>query len=532
MMLANYSARMTISGMILAAIVALAQPAAAESVLTRGMGSTIGTLDPQINFLAYEGFILDDIYEGLVSPDPAGEPVPGAAETWDISDDGLTYTFHLRDGLKWSNGDPLVAQDFVNGVIRTLDPATASDKGYIFTSTISVVGAAAFNGGESTDPASVGVSAPDDKTVVIQLEKPAPYALYILNSFYFPPLHKPSFEAFGGDFIKPENIVTNGAYHLIENVPQSHVTLVKSPTYWGADSVKIDKVIYQITEDDNTAVKLFKAGEQDITYDIPSDQIEALTAEFGDQVHVTSSTETNYLSFNITKPPFDDIRVRQALAMALDRDAIINKVVKGGYVLNCGYVIPVPNYPQPQQADCAMPKDERVAKAQELYAEAGFGPDNVLALSIESSNNDAYKKIAETAAVMWKQTLGVEAKVNAQDRDSWLAAFNDGNWQVFNDNLVGDFAGPETFLAYMDPRAEAGYGWQSPEYEAAYDKAMSTEDQAERYKLLAEAERALLDTYLVIPLSSSPSRALVNSRVSGWVDNPAGWHSTKYMSVQ
>lgn len=511
---------------------AFATAAWAETTLTRGMGSTIGTLDPHINFLTYEGFIQDDMYEGLVSPDAAGMMVPGAAEKWEMSDDGLTYTFHLREGLTWSNGDKLVAQDFVNGVVRTLDPATASDKGYIFTSTISVVGAAAFNAGENKDPASVGLSAPDDRTVVIKLDKPAPYAIYLFNSYYMAPFHKPSFDKFGGDFIKPENIVSNGAYHMSENVPQSHVTLVKSPTYWGAADVQIDKVIYQITEDDSTAVKLFKAGEQDITYDIPGPQLEALQAELGDQVSVSSSTETDYLSFNITQKPLDDIRVREALALALDRDTMINKVVKGGYIYNCGYVIPVPDYPQPQQAPCTMEKDARIAKAKELYAAAGFSADNPLSLTIESSNNDAYKKMAETAAVMWKQTLGVDAKVNAQDRDAWLAAFNAGTWQVFMDNLVGDFAGPETYLAYIDPRAEAGYNWQSEEYQQLYDQAMSTPDQAGRYKLLAEAEMLFLNTYITVPLGSAPNRSLINPRVKGWVENPAGWHSTKLLRIE
>ncbi len=510
----------------------LAQPAGAETTLTRGNGSTIGTLDPQVNFLAYEAWIQDDMYEGLVTPGADGEPVPGAAEKWEISDDGLSYTFHLRDGLKWSNGEPLVAQDFVNGIIRTLDPATASDKGYIFTSTMAVTGAADFNGGTNKDPKSVGVTAPDDKTLVMKLDKPSPFALYLLNSFYVPPLHKPSYDKFGKDFIKPENIVSNGAYHMTENVPQSHVTLVKNPLYWNAANVKIDKVIYAITEDDGTAVKLFKAGQQDITYDIPGDQVDALKQEFGDQVHLSNSTETLYFSFNLKKPPFDDIRVRQALAMALDRDTLINKVVKGGHVLNCGYVIPVPGYAGPQQADCSMSKDERVAKAKELFAAAGFGPDKKLSLSIESSNNDSMKKIAETAAVMWKQVLGVDAKVNAQDRDSWLAAFSAPGWDVFNDDLVGDFAGPETFLAYMDPRAEAGYNWPSKEYEDLYDKAMVITDKAERYKVLAQAEKVLLDSYLVVPTAAAPSRSLVSDKVKGWVDNPAGWHGTQFMSVE
>jgi oligopeptide transport system substrate-binding protein len=517
-------------------IATAALPASAETLLKRGIGSTIGTLDPQVNFLAYEAWIQDDMYEGLVTPGADGEPIPGAAEKWDISDDGLTYTFHLRDGLKWSNGEPLVAQAFVDGVARTLDPATASDKNYIFSSTISITGAGAYMDGENKDardPKTLGISAPDDKTVVIKLDKAAPYMLYLMNSFYMAPLHKPSLEKFGKDFIKPENIVSNGAYHMSENVPQSHVTLVKNPNYWNAANVKIDKVTYIITEDDNTAIKLFKTGEQDITYDIPGDQVEALQKEYGDQVHVTNSTETIYFSFNLTKPPFDNAKVREALSLAIDRDVLVNKVIKGGHVLSCGYVIPVPGYDAPKVPDCSMEKAARVEKAKALFKEGmAEAKMDSLGFKIEASNNSTMSKIAETAAVMWKQTLGIDAKVNPQDRDAWIAAFNEGGWDVFMDDLVGDFAGPETFLGYMDPRAEAGYNWKSPEYEALLDKAMAITDQAERYKVLAQAEKVLLDSYLTAPIAAAPSRSLVRSNVKGWVDNPAGWHGTQFMSME
>jgi oligopeptide transport system substrate-binding protein len=507
-----------------------------ESKLVRGIGSTIGTLDPQVNFLAYEAWIQDDMYEGLVTPGADGEPIPGAAEKWDISDDGLTYTFHLRDGLKWSDGTPLAAQSFVDSVARTLDPATASEKNYIFSSTISITGAGEYMSADNKgarDPKTLGISAPDDKTIVIKLDKPAPYMLYLMNSFYVAPLHKPSLEKFGKDFIKPENIVSNGAYHMSENVPQSHVTLVKNPNYWNAANVKIDTVTYSITEDDKTAIKLFKTGSQDITYDIPSDQIDDLKKEFGDQVHVTNSTETVYFSFDLKKPPFDNAKIRQALSMAIDRDTLVNKVVKGGYVMNCGYVIPAPEYTAPKVPECTMDKAEREKQAQALFKE-GMAEAKLdkLSLKIESSSNDAMKKIAETAAVMWKQTLGVDASVNAQDRDAWLAVFSAGGWDVFMDDLVGDFAGPETFLAYMDPRAEAGYNWQSKEFEDLYDKAMGITDQAERYKVLAQAEKVLLDSYLTAPVAAAPSRSLVRADVKGWVDNPAGWHGTQFMSLQ
>jgi oligopeptide transport system substrate-binding protein len=508
-----------------------ALPAGAETVLKRGIGQTIATLDPQINFLANEGWIQDDMYEGLTATDAKGAVIPGAAEKWEVSDDGLTYTFHLRDGLKWSNGDPLVAQDFVNGIVRTVDPATASDKAYIFCTTIAITGACDFTAKKTTDAKALGVSAADPKTVVVKLDKPAPYALIYFASFYGAPLHKPSFDKFGAAFIKPENIVSNGAYHMTENVPQSHVTLVKNPNYWDAANVKIDTVVYQITDDDKTAVKLFKAGTLDVTVDLPSGEIDGLKKELGDQVHISPYLQTDYFSFNVKKPPFDNIKIRQALSMALDRDTLINKVVKGGYVLNCGYVIPLADYKAPQVPECGMNKVERLAKAKVLFA-AGLAESKMtkLSLTIESSDNETEKKMAETAALMWKKALGIDAKVNAQEHDAWLDAFSAMKWDVFNDDLVGDFAGPETFLAYIDPRG-AVYGWESKEYEDLWDKAMLASDKAQRYGLLAQAEKVFLDAYIAAPVAAVPNRELIRKTISGWYDNVGASHPSRFLSI-
>ncbi len=504
-----------------------------EKVLTRGFGASPDTLDPQLNFGAREAWIQDDMYEGLVSGDSKGNIVPGAAEKWESSDDGLTWTFHLRDGLKWSNGDPLVAADFVNGLIRTIDPATASDKSYYFSSTLSIPGAKEFNAGESKDPASVGISAPDDKTVVVKLLSPQPNMLNLMGSFHMPPFHKPSFDKFGGDFVKPENIVTNGAFIMTENVPQSHVTLVRNPNYWDAANVKPDKVIYVVTEDDQTELKRYLAGEIDVTNEIPSDQVEKLKGELGGEVRLTPYVETWYISFNLTKPPFDNIKLRQALAYAIDRDTLHNKIVKAGYALNCGYSPDNdPRYKQPHVAECDMPKADREAKAKELYAEAGYGPDKPLTLQIESSDDNTAKRQAEGVALMWKQVLGVEAKVNAQEFKAWLDTFNTGNWEVMNDNLVADFLGPESHLGYMRPSGEVGYNWKNDAYEKQMDVAQAQPDIVKRYEEMAKAERILLDDYLTIPIAMPITRHLVKPYVKGWDDNPLESHPSKLISVE
>jgi oligopeptide transport system substrate-binding protein len=511
-----------------------AAKAPGEMVIKRGFGASPDTLDPHMNFGAREGWIQDDMYEGLTAANAKGEPGPGAAEKWETSDDGLTWTFHLRAGLKWSNGDPLVAQDYVNGVIRQLDPKTASPRAYYFGSVIPLVGGQEFMDAEQAgDPATVGISAPDDKTIVMKLKAPQPNMLYLVESYHIPPLHKPSFDKFGGDFIKPENIVNNGPYKMTEMVPQSHVTLAKNENYWDAANVKIDKVVYVVTEDDQTELKRYKAGELDTTNEIPSDQVESVKAELGAEVRITPYLESHYISFNITKAPFDNIKVRQALAIGIDRQTLQDKIVKAGYQANCGYSPPNdPRYKQPQVPECNMTPEERAEKGKALLAEAGFGPDNPLKVTIESSSDNTLKKMAEGIALMWKQNLGVDAKVNVQEFQAWMDTFYAGGWDVLNDNLIGDMPGPESHLTYMRPSAEPGYNWKSDKFESLMDEAQAAADITKRYEILAQAEKTLLDDYLITPLDVATSRHLVKPHLKGWEDNILDVHPTKLLSVE
>src|SRR5262249_27332855 len=231
-------------------------------------------------------------------------------------------------------------QDYVNSIIRQLDPKTASPRAYYFYSTMQIPGAAEFNEKEGGDPATVGVSAPDDRTVVIKLINPFPNILYLMGSYYVPPLHKPSFDKFAGDFIKPENIVNNGAYKMTEMVPQSHVTLSKNENYWDAANVKIDKVVYVVTEDDQTELKRYKADELDTTNEVPREQWEARKGEVGAEFAITTYVEPQYISFNSGSPLLGNIKVRQALALGIDRQVLEGKILRAGSQVNWGYAPP------------------------------------------------------------------------------------------------------------------------------------------------------------------------------------------------
>ncbi|THD85615.1 peptide ABC transporter substrate-binding protein [Aliigemmobacter aestuarii] len=519
----------------MALALAVASPAlATDGVLDRGIGSEWSSLDPHVNFDAAAGWIQSDAYEGLVNFDGEGKVIPGAAESWEVSEDGKTYTFRLREGLKWSNGDPLVAQQFVDGILRTLNPETASEKGYYFYSVIQIKGAEALANGETTDPATLGVTAPDDRTVVVEMETPAPHILDIMGSFQVAPLHGPSYaEAGSAVFIDPAKVVGNGAYVIKEVVPQSHVLLEANPNYWDAANVSIKQVKYHVTEDVVTELKRFQAGEIDITYDIPVNQIDQLKADMPDEVIIGPSTEVTYYTFNLTKPELQNIDVRRALSLAIDRELLQEKIVKGGAIPSYSYAGGFdPTYQGPTIPEASMTQADRNAKAQELMAAAGFGPDNPLKLNIVTTVAEDRIRLAQGISLMWKQTLGVEASVESLERKAWLDSFYAGTWDVFADNLVGDFAGAETFLAYMRPSADAGYNWDKPEFDAQMDVAASKADRAERNVELAKAEQILLDDVLFAPIAIEPFRRLVSKKVKGYAVSVAGYNNSQFLSLE
>lgn len=514
----------------LSSVPALAQ----DGVLDRGIGSEWSSLDPHVNFDAAAAWVQGDAYEGLVTYAPDGAVLPGQAESWDISDDGATYTFHLRDGLLWSNGDPVTAQEFVDGVLRTLNPETGSEKGYYFYSVVNIPGAEALANGETTDPSVLGITAPDDHTVVIQMATPAPHLLDLMGAFVMTPLHGPSYATHGASvFIDPTNMVTNGAYTIAEVVPQSHVLLVKNPNYWDAANVAIERVKYHVTEDVNTELLRYQAGEIDVTYDIPLAQIVPLTESIPDQVRIAPSTEIIYYSFNLTREPFQNIDLRRALTLAIDREVLENNIVRGGAIPAYAYAGGFdPSYDGPEIVEATMTQAERNTLAQELYAAAGYSASNPLTLNIVTTVSEDSTRRAQGIALMWKQTLGVNAVVEPVERKAWLDAFYAGTWDVFADDLVGDFAGAESFLAYMRPSAEAGYNWQSQAFEDAMDAAALLPDRPSRNEALAAAERILLDDYLFAPVAIVPSRHLVNPALKGWDTSVAGYNNSQWMHFE
>ena len=316
------------------AVLLSAGSAGAEAVLRRGNGAESGTLDPQRFQTIPEQNIIRDLFEGLTTLGPGGVVAPGQAESWTVSPDGLVWTFKLRPNLRWSNGDPLTAEDFVYSLHRQIDPEIAADNAFMMDS---IVNAAEINSGTEKDLSKLGVEAPDPRTLRLTLRAPnlaLPAILVILR-----PTHRGSVEAWGRDAFKPGHIVSNGAYQLTEWQQQARLVETRNPQYWDAEHTKIDRVEFYPVEDPNEELKRYRSGDLDMTYMVPSDQIPFITATLAPEYHVAPWFSIFYLGFNQSQPPFKgNFKLREALTLAIDRERIVDKVAIGGNTVADGWV--------------------------------------------------------------------------------------------------------------------------------------------------------------------------------------------------
>lgn len=523
------------AGVVLAA--ALSSAAFAEVVLHRGNGSEPQTLDQAHTSIDVEANILKDLYEGLTVYDAGGVIIPGAAESWTVSDDGLVYTFKIREAAKWSNGDPVTADDFVFSFRRIEDPKEAAGYANIL---YPIKNAEAINTAKPEAAVAVdtlGVKAVDPKTLEITLERPTPYFLTLMAHQTALPFHKASVEKLGADFVKAGNMISNGAFMLAENVANDHVTVDKNPNYWGAADVKIDKVIFYPTDDQAAAVRRFQAGELDLNYYFPTDQLKYLQDTLGaDQVHIPPALSTYYYAFDESQPPFDDVRVREAMSMAVDRDFLGEKVFSGAQLPLYSFVPPgIPGYEPGVPEFASMSQLDREDKAKELLKAAGYGEGGKpLNIEIRYNTNDNHKKVATAIADMWKG-LGATVTITNSDTKSHYAYLQEGG--KFNAARAGwsaDYPDPENFLAmYISTNKTFNYGhYNNPDYDALMAKSYAERDPAKRYQILHDAETLLMKEVGVAPLMVYASPWLVSRKVHGWQDNAANEHMSRFMSLE
>jgi oligopeptide transport system substrate-binding protein len=506
--------------------------AAADVVYRRGNGGEPKTLDQQLTSFDVEANILRDLYDGLVAYDAKGKVVPAAAESWSISKDGTVYTFKLRPNGKWSNGEPVKASDFVFSFRRMLDPQTAARYASLH---YPIKNAEKINKGE-LKPDQLGVRAIDDRTLEITLERPTPYYLELLTHQTALPLNQAAVEKFGKDFLRPGNLVSNGAFTLTEYLPGDHIKLTKNANYYDAKDVKIDTVLYYPTEDGAAAVRRFMAGELDTNYQFPVDQLAFLRQKLDGQVRTAPFLAIEYYALNSKKPPFNDPRVRHALSLAIDRDFLADQIWGGAAVPAYRLTPPgLQNYTPPKIVDADLSQLDREDKAKELLKEAGYGPGlKPLKIEIRYNTSDTNQKTATAVADMWKSVLGAEVTLLNSDIKSHYAYLqNNGDFDVARAGWVGDYADPQNFLFLgLSSNAVSNYSrYNNPAYDALMKKTDETQDPAARMKLLQDAEAMIMKDEPVIPLLYRASLHLVSPKVKGYEDNVQNVHRSRYISI-
>ncbi|MGY5775770.1 peptide ABC transporter substrate-binding protein [Rhizobium sp. LEGMi135b] len=489
------------------------------------------SLDPQKISGDWENRIDGDIFEGLVTEDPKDNPIPGQAASWTISPDQKVYTFKLRDGIKWSDGQPVTAQDFVFAFQRLMDPKTAAQYAYL---QYTILNAEKINKGEIKDLTQLGVKAIDDKTLEITLENPTPYFLNALMHYTAYPLPKHVVEAKGDQWVKIGNIVTNGPYKPTEWVPGSHVSMVKSDQYYDAKDIKIDNVNYYTLEDQAAALKRYRAGEFDILTSFPADQFDWIQKNLPGQAHVVPFLATYYYVLNATKPPFNDKRVRQALSMAVNREVIGPKILGTGELPMYSWVPPgTANYGEPAYVSWKdEPYKQKVEEAKKLLKEAGFGPDHPLKAQLRYNTNDNHKRIAVAIAAMWKP-LGVDIELYNTETKVHYDEMQRGEVQIGRAGWIADYNDPSNFLNLLSTGVEMNYGrWSNKDYDALIKQGNEEIDLKKRAEIYKKAEQLALDDSAAIPIYYYVSQNIVAPKVQGFVDNIQDIHRTRWLSIK
>ena len=525
------AASIVLLGALLFACSDPASEIAAESVLHRGLSSDPESLDPHKARSVQAAEVLRDIGEGLLAYSATGELVAGTASEWTISEDGLTYTFRIREDARWSSGELVTAPHFAFSLRRLVNPATAAFYAQMLGD---IVNAKDIISGE-LPPAELGVEAIDERTLVITLERPTPYLLSLLTAPSTFPVHPGSIAEHGDAFTRAGNLVSNGAYKLDAWEPGSVVELSRNEYYWNNAGTAIDNVWHHVITQEMTELNRYRAGEIQITGSVPPDNFAQVRQEYPEELHIAPYLGVYYYGFNLTKPPFrDSPQLREALSMAIDRDVLVNSITGRGEEPAYSWVPPgVDNYEPRRFIYAEQNQEERNAHARRLLREAGYGPDSPLQIELRYNTSDTQQKIALAVQSMWREVLGVETTLVSEEFQVLLANMRDREvTQVFRSSWIGDYNDAHTFLSIM----ESGNPSNMPGYESGkFDDLMrQAADQVEpdrRRLFLEEAERVLLADHPVIPLYFYVSKHLVSPEVQGWGDNVLDYHYSQHLSL-
>lgn len=475
-------------------------------------------LDPATASLPDEFFVIRALGEGLLVPDPAGgAPLPGAAERFDVSADGLVYTFHLRPPAEWSNGEPVTAADFVAAYRRVLTPATAAPKAELF---FAVKNARAFATGALADFDAVGLRATDEHTLTVTLAAPNPaFPLHVASGPWIP-THPATVARFGRQWTQPEHYVGNGPFVLTEWRPQQRIAVARNPRYHASDRVRLERIEFLRFDNEDSEERAFRAGQVDVTMTVPRTKLATYAAERPAELHRAPLAETRFLAFNTTRAPLDDVRVRRALGLAIDRTRIVARVTLGGQDPAFRFVAP------PLRPPAAMPHAASEfrfdpAEARRLLTEAGFANGRSFPRLELSAWSPSQTPVLEAVQAMWREHLGIESGIAIREAKVHLAALRDATYDIAFATTLLDFV--DASAALEDFRSAAGNNfphWRSADYDGLLLAAAGTFDPATRWQRLEEAESQLLAAAAVAPIYFNNQNWLMSERVHGWRPDP------------
>jgi oligopeptide transport system substrate-binding protein len=487
-------------------------------VFRYGNGAEVQDIDPQVVTGVPEHHVITALFDGLVITDPKDlHPIPGLASSWEISPDGLVYTFHLRDNLEWSDGSPITTDDVLMSWKRMISSKLGSEYAYLIYNF--VVGAKDFYDGKLTDFSKVGFKAPDAHTIQVTLMNPTPFLIQVIADHYaWHTLPIKVLLRFGAledrstQWTRPGNFVGSGPFMLKEWIPNARLVVVRNPHYWNAANVKLDEIDFIPTEDSSTEERMFRTGQLDMTQEIPTSKIDTYRRDHPEQLHIDPYLGVSFYRCNVTRPPLNDKRVRKALALAIDRERLIRDVTRGGQ--RPAYAVSYPNdvgYTSVAQITGTL--DD----ARKLLADAGYpGGKGLAPIQLLYNTSAANRQVAEAIQEMWRKNLGVELELVNQEWKVYLDSQHSQNYQMERSAWIADYADPHVFLEIW----ETGNGnndslWSNAEYDRLLHDALQAKDTASRYADYQKMDAILVDECPIIPIYYYTRPYLMSTKVKG-----------------
>lgn len=508
--------------------VAACVPSQESSILFLGNGADPKTLDPHLSTGIPEYRILMALFEGLVQLDPkTTEPIPAVAKSWVIRKQGREYLFFLRNDARWSDGRSVVAGDFVAGVRRLLSAKTAAEYAY---QAFYIKNGTAFHSGAIQDPTLLGIESLNAHTLRIELEAVTPFFLKLLAHHVFYPVREDLIRKHPKEWTQPEYLISNGPFLLESLKHNEYVRVGKNPLYWNHREIFLEGIEFYPIESRNVEEKLFRAGKLHLTDRVPPERIEYWQAK--ESVYVANPIHGIYFyAFNVTKPPFNDRRVREAFSLAVDREQLVRHVLRAGQTpahafvpQGCGGFSP--------KGWCAKTANRR--EARELLAQAGYREGRGFPrVTLSFNTNEELKKTAEAVSQMWKNHLSIEVSLQNQEWKTFLEARKRLDFSIASYTWIGDFDDPLTFFELLVPGGGNNVtGWVNQKYQELLLLGLRSQDLKKRYQYFQEIEQIIAAEMPVLPLYTLSAIHLKSPKLLGWYPNSMDYHPYSGMRLE